>query len=37
MLGDEGKSVRNFFEELIKKNKGSFKVENDEEEVLGMG
>ena len=37
MPGDEGKSARNFFEELIKKNKGSLKVENDEEEVPGMG
>ena len=37
MPGDEGKSARNFFEELIKKNKGSLRVENHEEEVPGIG
>jgi hypothetical protein len=37
VAGDEGKSARLFFEELIKKNKSSLKVESDEEEVPGMG
>tara|TARA_B100000749_G_C18440530_1_gene471976 strand:- start:1261 stop:2853 length:1593 start_codon:yes stop_codon:yes gene_type:complete len=37
MPGDEGKGARNFFEELIKKNKGNLKVDIDEEEVPGMG
>ncbi|GEA05773.1 pilus assembly protein PilZ [Alteromonas sp. KUL42] len=35
--GEEGKSARHFFEELIKKNRGNLKVESDEEEVPGMG
>jgi len=37
MPGDEGKSARAFFEELIKKNKASLKVESDEEIVPGIG
>jgi hypothetical protein len=37
VAGDEGKSARLFFDELIKKNKSSLKVESDEEEVEGMG
>ncbi|MEM7421355.1 MAG: PilZ domain-containing protein [Pseudomonadota bacterium] len=37
VAGEEGKSARLFFEELIKKNKRSLKVESDEEEVPGMG
>ncbi|WP_334021231.1 PilZ domain-containing protein [Alteromonas sp. S015] len=35
--GEEGKSARHFFDELIKKNKANLKVDNDEEEVPGMG
>ncbi|BFT29746.1 PilZ domain-containing protein [Alteromonas sp. D210916BOD_24] len=35
--GEEGKSARNFFDELIKKNKNSLKVESDEEEIPGIG
>ena len=37
MPGEEGKSARAFFEELIKKNKANLKVDNDEEEVPGIG
>lgn len=35
--GDAGKGARYFFEELIKKNKSSLKVEDTEEEIPGMG
>jgi hypothetical protein len=35
--GDAGKGARYFFEELIKKNKNSLKVEDNEEEIPGMG
>ncbi|WP_334063922.1 PilZ domain-containing protein [Alteromonas genovensis] len=35
--GDEGKTARSFFEELIKKNKANLHAESDEEEIPGMG
>ena len=35
--GEEGKTARNFFEELIKKNKANLQAESDEEEIPGMG
>ena len=37
MTGEEGKSARHFFDELIKKNKANLKVDNDEEEIPGIG
>ena len=37
VAGDEGKGARYFFEELIKKNKSNLKVEDNEEEIPGMG
>jgi hypothetical protein len=37
MPGEEGKSARAFFDELIKKNKHSLEEDDGEEEILGMG